>query len=624
MNRHTSSYSGRWIAVLALGAAVLTYITLTSLQEIANYQSGRSLFDLAVYEQGFWNALGNPPFFYSLEGSMSRFGRHFSPVFYLILPFYLLHSSPVTLLVVQSAAIGLGAIPLYFLAKRRLGIPFGLLIAAAYLLNPAVHDVNLKNDFHEIAFAMPALLLVLLLAGGSSTGWYVASLLLALSTREEVSLTLALFGVYLIAVGRDIRRGVLTVGLSLTWCLVVFGWVMPAFNVSKVFPMAEGYSYLGNSIPSVVIGAVRDPSLILTEMTRPAKLAYLFWLAEPLAFFCVLAPDVLAVSAAALTIVLASTYPYTFEIFERYAAPIVPFVFLAGIVGVERLCRLAPRWKIERVATALGVVILGATAVSQIVLHKLPSDLRPNPDARARSVFAIASLLPETASVSAADHRWLAHLADRRELYALSASSPETDFILFDQGRTPITNVAPAALHQAEARVLDNPTYQVLRCEDGLFLLGKRQNAAWNQRFLGAPVGSPTVGVHFGPAIRLTNVRFPGELQPGTTALVNLSWQATGKVGHDYHVFVHLVDRGGRLVAQHDGPPGAGYCLTRYWSNGLVVNDEHAFEIPKTLAAGPYELDVGLYDFRTGQRLPAAAPDGRALGDHVSFRVLVR
>ncbi|HUX88444.1 MAG TPA: hypothetical protein VMW65_15690, partial [Chloroflexota bacterium] len=64
--------------------------------------------------------------------------------------------------------------------------------------------------------------------------------------------------------------------------------------------------------------------------------------------------------------------------------------------------------------------------------------------------------------------------------------------------------------------------------------------------------------------------------------------------------------------------------LTRYWSNGLVVNDEHAFEIPKTLAAGPYELDVGLYDFRTGQRLPAAEPDGRALGDHVSFRVLVR
>ncbi|HEX5414223.1 MAG TPA: DUF2079 domain-containing protein, partial [Chloroflexota bacterium] len=116
LGRSTILDRGHAPYLAALIIAVAAYAVLNSLQDYANYLAGRSLFDLAVYEQGFWNALGNPPFFYSLEGSMSRFGRHFSPVFYLILPFYQLYRDPLTLEVAQSVAIGLGAVPLYFLA----------------------------------------------------------------------------------------------------------------------------------------------------------------------------------------------------------------------------------------------------------------------------------------------------------------------------------------------------------------------------------------------------------------------------------------------------------------------------------------------------------------------------
>src|SRR5258706_15859854 len=80
--------------LLVLGIAITAYVALHTLQTYYAYLTGHSLFDLAVYEQGFWNAIGNPPFFYTPEGEMSRFGRHFSPIFYVILPFYLISPGP--------------------------------------------------------------------------------------------------------------------------------------------------------------------------------------------------------------------------------------------------------------------------------------------------------------------------------------------------------------------------------------------------------------------------------------------------------------------------------------------------------------------------------------------------
>lgn len=602
-----------YLAVLVL--VVVVYATLNTLQDYANYLAGRSLFDLAVYEQGFWNGLGNPPFFYSLEGPMSRFGRHFSPVFYVILPFYLLHSDPLTLEAAQSIAIALGALPLYFLASERLGKSFGLLIAVAYLLNPAVHDVNLKNDFHEISLAMPALLLFIYSARRSSTALCLFSLLLALATREEVSLTTLLFGMYLIVFGRNTRRGLIIAGISLVWFLAVFEWVMPAFNVGKVFPLAAGYGYLGHSVSGIVLGAIKHPRLLIAEVTRPPKLAYVFWLAEPLAFLCLLAPEVLGVASIALMIVLASNYPYTYELFERYAAPIVPFVFYAAIVGVQRISHLVPQLRPRAWSMALGGLILVATFLSQVELRKLPLDIQAVPSARTEAAFDIAGALPAAASVSAADHRWLAHLAHRRELYALTAQSPETDFVMFDLAHAPVTNTPPAELRRIENRFLTSPDYQVLRCETGLYLLGRVANRSWNQNFLARSIATPGSRTRFGQSIYLTRIHPNESLHPGMTAMVDLNWLATGTVGTDYHVFVHLVDQSGTLVSQHDGPPGQGLCSARYWTTGLVVDDPHPIHIPANVLPGRYELDVGLYDFKTMQRLPAFDEQGHVIGD---------
>lgn len=601
------AHRGRAVALGLLAAAVSAYALLFALRTSQVFWSGGSLFDLAVYEQGFWNALGSPPFFYSLEGEMSRFGRHFSPVFYLLLPAYWLYPAPPTLLALHSLAIGLGALPVYALAAPRLGRPMALVFAAAYLLNPAVHDVNQKNDFHEIGFTLPALLLVIWLGLDGRTWHYWLAVALALSTREEAGVSVALFGAYLLVVGRR-GRGLATIAAGLVYFLVVVGFVMPRFNTTGRFPLPEGYEYLGGSLGGIVRGALTRPDLVLRTATESAKLSYLFWLLAPLAFLPLLAPELLAVGGFALAQVLASTYQYHYEIFERYAAPIVPAVFAAAIVGVGRLMGRVPP---SRRASALWLCAAGialGTAFAQLQLRTLPLRAPGPPDARLAASIALAGSIPASASVAVEDHRLLAHAAHRRRLYYLAPWSPAVDYVLFDQKGEPITNVPPAERRELQARLLADPAYQAVDCAGGTYLLGRRGlDHRWRT---GAGPGSEG-GTRFGPVVRLLDAR----VEPGSgSVLVELRWTADSRPEVDYQVFTHLVEGGGRLIAQHDGPPAEGDCRATLWGPGLVVVDRHPIALPAGLPPGSYEVRVGLYDLRTVQRLPVTAAGGGEVG----------
>ena len=626
VSRAPSSARHRWSVALAcdllLGLAVAGYVALFAARTISAHLTGSTLFDLATYEQGFWNALGDPPFFYSLEGEMSRFGRHFSPFFYLLLPFYWLRPDPTTLLALQALALALGAVPLYLLAGERLGKPVALAFAIAYLLNPAVHDVNLQNDFHEIAFALPLLLLAFCLGVRGRPAAYACALALALTTREEVALTAAIFGAYLAVFQRRRWLGLATIAVSVAWFAVVAGWVMPAFNAGARFPMPDGYAYLGDSPAGVARGILAHPDVALREMLRRPKLVYVFWLLEPLAFLPLLAPEALAISGLALLEVLVSTFPYHYQVFERYAAPIVPGVFLAGVLGAERLRRRLPTGRPWFAGIALAV--LAATVASQAALHKLPTEIQFSPDAHAAVALQVAGAVPPSASVVVEDHRLLPHLAHRRLLYALSPTSPAADYVVFDRKRPPISNVPLPDLRRAEERYLRDPAYSTLRCEDGVYLLA-RGGAASRDGLQPPRDHAPAVPLaSFGDAVRLVGLELDASAaRPGGTLPVVLRWQATGRVGADYQVFVHLVDGAGQLRAQHDGAPQDQFCPTSTWTSGLVVRDRHVVALPPELRPGRYEVRVGLYELATLRRLPVAA-DGASAGDYFAAPVEVQ
>ncbi|TMB84004.1 MAG: DUF2079 domain-containing protein [Chloroflexi bacterium] len=98
---------------------------------------------------------------------VSRFAIHFEPVLFLVSLFYLIVSSPKTLLVLQTLVVAAGAFPAFWLARLRLRNELAAVgIAVLYLLYPALQQAEIF-DFHAVTLTCALLLFTLYFSGQS-------------------------------------------------------------------------------------------------------------------------------------------------------------------------------------------------------------------------------------------------------------------------------------------------------------------------------------------------------------------------------------------------------------------------------------------------------------------------
>lgn len=118
----------------------------------------------------------------------------------------------------------------------------------------------------------------------------------------------------------------------------------------------------------------------------------------------------------------------------------------------------------------------------------------------------------------------------------------------------------------------------------------------------------------FGRIASLDGADMPATVSAGDQLALTLAWRSLDRTPSEYTVFVHVVGPDGQLVAQRDGPPMGGFAPTRIWRPGQTLLDEHLVPLPTDLAAGEYEVRVGLYA-QDGSRLPVTLGDAPA-GDY--------
>ncbi|MFQ5857842.1 MAG: glycosyltransferase family 39 protein [Anaerolineae bacterium] len=124
------------------------------------------------------------------------------------------------------------------------------------------------------------------------------------------------------------------------------------------------------------------------------------------------------------------------------------------------------------------------------------------------------------------------------------------------------------------------------------------------------------VDISFGQHIRLMAIAMPDSGVPGDVLPVQLDWQATGAIEKQLKVFVHLLDTAGHVAAQRDTEPVAGLHPTNTWQAGERITDRLGVLIPQDAPAGRYEVELGVYDPGTAQRLPVSEA-GRSIGDRL-------
>ena len=99
-------------------------------------------------------------------------------------------------------------------------------------------------------------------------------------------------------------------------------------------------------------------------------------------------------------------------------------------------------------------------------------------------------------------------------------------------------------------------------------------------------------------------------IEAGDILRLTLFWQALGKPGERYKVFVHVLDEANHIVGQCDSEPGAGMRITTLWQPGQTVVDNYGVLIWPGTPPGRHRLEIGMYSLATGQRLSVGGGEG--------------
>jgi hypothetical protein len=119
----------------------------------------------------------------------------------------------------------------------------------------------------------------------------------------------------------------------------------------------------------------------------------------------------------------------------------------------------------------------------------------------------------------------------------------------------------------------------------------------------------------FGTSLELLGYTWdhqPAEL--GQPDALTLYWKTDTPLSTNYSSFVHVLDSSGRAVVGADNVHVADY-PTSWWRVGAYATDIHPVVLPDSLPAGPYRVEIGLYDRATGRqlRIDGGAADTLAL-----------
>lgn len=624
------------LALLAL--AVLLYAVYFSHLTLVRYHAFESrALDMGNLNQTIWNTAHGDWFRITNQevDLTNRLGYHVEPILLLIAAIYRLHPTPELLLVLQATVVALGASPLYALARLRglsgwPALSFGL----AFLLNPTIQAANWL-EFHPVTLAPTFLMTAFYFLVAGHTRRFALFALLAASCKEEIGLLVAMIGLYAWLILRRPRLGLATTVLAGGWSLLaVFGIQQIAAGGNIHWGR---YAYLGETTLEKLITLATQPDVIIAQLQRAEIGRYLFELLLPVGFTALLAPEVLLLALPSLAINLLADFAPMHQVTTLiYAAPVLPFVMLAAVMGAARMNDAIRRATMRQsrasgphgsipiqrrstiaIQVAAAWLVLGGALIGQRLWGYLPGGGNHLPlqvTEHHRRAAAILAQIPPDAAVSAQD-RLNPHVSGRRTLYIFPRVE-DADYVLLDV-TGPAWPQHPSDLRRSVDALLAGE-FGVAAAEDGYLLLQRGATlktfppefyTAWQASALSLDsISMQEVSVIFGDeagdllALRSYGVGVDryGEL------VTTLIWEALRPLEKDLRFYIAYFDS--ELQAIYDTrfyPPTAVlWYPTSLWTPGVPVLVQ---TLPWTLDTDRFALGVGVYrgeeGWDTGARL---------------------
>jgi uncharacterized membrane protein len=459
------------LPVIILLLAVFGYACYFSLFTINRYNKFYAhYFDLGIMNHAVYNT------YKAVEtGDASRLLEHSDPhgtakqvkrmsihndlLLAYLSPFYFIHAGPETLLVIQSVILALGGVFVYGIGKRVVGkYQYGnllaLVMAIGYLMYPPLQKAN-AYEFHAVTLATTFLLGMYYFWLKKQYLWSFVFVLLSIFTKEQVGLTIGMFGAFIFfqyyrahAVGffsiqsiqktvkkvfkdADLRYALWIISFSAFWVIVSMKVIIPYFRGGEHF--ASGYySHIAE-----------NPLRIFSYMFRTESFTYLHILLSPVGYLSAFAPLQLLISLPDLLINLLSSNGNMRNIYFHYTSVTTPFVFISALYGIDTLFHLKKKLKDRssegQFSLSILVVLLITIFYYSYQLSSLPfaknGDLFPWKQATGRyeDVMAWKLRLEDDAIKVSSTGRIAPHFTSRRYFYDFSWKYVNADYVIIEE-----------------------------------------------------------------------------------------------------------------------------------------------------------------------------------------------
>lgn len=466
--------------------------------------------DFAHWAQIFHNiATTGKPLCLSLEfyfpGAMNYFSVHFAPLIYILaLPFKILPYNEtiigLNLLLMMSSVIPLYKISLDSYQDKR----FALFMVLLLLWYPTF-QYTVMYEFEMLRFSIPIILWMLYFWQKGKVGPYFIFVLLAVLVREEVGLTIMMFGLYLILFKKQWRTGFTTAVVGLGAFIIITQAIMPSLSGASLndghLAIKKLYGVFGETVGEAVVTILTNPLLTIKTIFQPIKIANIFMYFLPLLFIPFLRPAVLMAVFANLGIVLLSSNNKHSSYMLYYLSPSIPFIFYAFIKGWPRFLSMLDRYAVKirgdyDLKSAAMIFVLSGLMITNVFFGPSPislqfwfRNLRPAPfrtqnfhysvykiSDHHRKANAFFNLMPDTAIVAA--QRFLHPRMFKKKGITLIGKREgldgryKADYVLFDKTNNNLKKESPDYIAQSRFDLIENDkaTWELVKSKDGYYL----------------------------------------------------------------------------------------------------------------------------------------------------------
>ncbi|MFA6954167.1 MAG: DUF2079 domain-containing protein [Patescibacteria group bacterium] len=411
MNNHRNK-------ILLILISLLVFAWVVALANAKLKSGGYNALDLGIYTQVAWNSSHGNVFGFSIHPH-SYLGDHLEFLYLIVVPFFYVFPSPLTLIILQALAICLGGIILYHFAKKFLNQNFSVFWAIIFLINPFTLNA-LTFEFHALLFAVPLIFLMALAYVNKNFKLYCLWMLLILLVREDLSLIVAGFALLALLEKRPFKWW-------LTPGLISIAWFLGATYITGQIN-GEGYKFINYFNPAGTGPEIKKSILSdLLKIFRPQNLIVLLSLILPVLAFPLLKWRWLALMILPFLGISIASYGAGDVILEtHYVIFFLPGIFLAAILGWQKFWTKPPKFilNLENHAQPLVVIILAAISVYSLLTFgptlgaiKTWKKMPLTENAKAVFVNNFAKNTPKSESVIAG-YNTLVPFADRPQVYA--------------------------------------------------------------------------------------------------------------------------------------------------------------------------------------------------------------